>query len=188
MASSYVAIEFRARGPEQFHSRVVAIDAVPATDLIDERSRELAWYERDSLLGSELACRVVLWIHDAIDETEVARAQLDEDPYRKLEIVDVVYRIPHELGVLLERLDAECSIVEGGRLRFTTRRYEAAVRDQLAADIEAAAGRLAKVELGVERQRLIGRIEGAIVKIHELEQLVRRSGLVDFDEVVVDYQ
>ena len=49
------------------------------------------------------------------------------------------------------------------------------------------AGQSARHDFGVEGRCLVGRIEGAILTIHKLEQAVARSGLVDFDEIVVSY-
>lgn len=188
MASSYVAIEFRAPGPDAYARAVSTIDAVPRIELIFERSRELAWYERSELFGLELECRVVIWVHDALDATQVEGAEdRQDDPYRKLRVYDVEYEVPASLADEIDRLGGACSIVERGMLRFATRRYEERVRVQLAAELEAAAGKLARCEFGTERRSLIGRIEGAIPKIHELADRVRRSGLVDPARVFVDY-
>lgn len=187
MASSYIAIEFLASGPQDFADKVAAIDAVPATELIFRSSRELAWYERRALFSEELACRVIVWVQDVVDVNEVVARPQDADPYRKLTIYDVEYEVPRELAELIEDYAGECSIVERGHLRFTTRSYEAELLDRLVVDLEREAGSQARAEFGVEGRRLLGRIEGAIPMVHELEQLVKRSGLVDWDGIIVGY-
>ena len=178
--SSYVAIEF----PGGWENAFEAIDAVPATEIIHKRYRSLPWYDDPR---HNNGWRVVVWVHGTVEAVDAQPDDAQHDPYRATDVGELEYRVPAALSAVVDLLGGTASLVDRGQLRFTTRRYEAFVRDQLITELTTLAGNFARGEFGVERRRLIGRFEGAIPKILELERRVARSGLVDEEQILVDY-
>ena len=183
--------ELRYRAPS-WDAHVTAwhrADDLPAVSVLTQRATKLGFFERAVFFSDEHACRLVL---EVLDQTITAgrnEAPLATDPYRRFE--DFVTAVRPDIAALIEELVAEHAEVTRGSFAFQTREYEPAVRDGFARELaEAARGRGVEVVTQLDPSAdpehhvpLFGRVHGEIPGVLSLAALVRRSGLVDADNV-----
>ncbi|EDM76489.1 hypothetical protein PPSIR1_00982 [Plesiocystis pacifica SIR-1] len=186
--SAYIELNFRAVGPVAHERAAERLDAIPGVDVIFDHTHPLGLLQRRRLLVEEWACRILVCAQDTQDSRAPDERVADEfDPYRTVQIGGVKHRVPRELRALIDALDAKYRLVESGWLRFSTRYYEAEIlepfTDQLREQLEGKTGHKLELRGG----RLHGRVKGAVPTIHTLTGVLRRSGLVHSDALLVGY-
>jgi hypothetical protein len=188
MAETYIELTFVTVGPEAHANAVEQIRTMRKVKVVQDHTRERTWFQRSRLLVPEWDCRIVLGVRDPSDEPG-ARTGDVTDPYRTLEYEGGTrtLAVPAALLDLSESLQAKYASVRAARLRFETRSYEDEVLDGLVARLEELSSGHARGSFQRERGVLFGRIESGVEFVDDLAAHVRRSGLVHFDRIRVEY-
>lgn len=187
--ATYIELRFHAVGELAHRAAVDDIKRVSGVELLLDHTRELGWFERQRLLGDEWDCRIVVGVYDNAELREVARDEDSvSDPYRMLEFDGPVKQVPAKLAELIDALAAKYALVDHGWLRFETRIYEAALLEQLEADLTELAGTAVACRFARTGGVLRGRLTGYIPIIRKAHQALLRSGLIDVERVLVGYQ
>lgn len=189
MAETYIELTFVTIGPAAHERAVEQLASISDVKVMQNHTHERTWFQRSQLLVPEWDCRIVLRVHEPEDEVlHVPNTGAVTHPYRTLEYGGTrTLQVPAALLELSELLQAKYASVQAARLRFETRAYEAEVLDNLVAQLEQLGRGHARGSFQRERGTLSGRIESAVEFVDDLAAHVRRSGLVNFDRVRVEY-
>jgi hypothetical protein len=190
MAETFIEMTFVTVGPTAHERAVEQLASMSTSDVkvVQYHTRERTWFERSRLLVPEWDCRIVLRVHEPEDEDLIPTTSHGAHPYRTLEYGGTrTLQVPAALLELSESLRAKYAGVRAARLRFETRAYEDEVLDSLVAQLEDLGRGQTRGSFQRERSVLFGRIECGVEFVDDLATHVRRSGLVNFDRVRVDY-
>lgn len=162
---------------------------LPEVAVLTQHATKLGFMERAVFFSDEHACRLVLEVSEQATAPGRSDGNFVTDPYRRFE--DFVTTVRPDIAALIEDLAAEHAEVTRAAFAFQTRSYEAAVRDGFARELaDAARDRgidfATQIDVGADPEghvSLFGRVHGEIPGVLSLAALVRRSGLVDPDEV-----
>jgi hypothetical protein len=189
MAETYIELTFVTVGPEAHESAVEQITKMRQLKVVQDHTRERSWFQRSRLLVPEWDCRIVLGVRNPEDDDPDARTGDVTDPYRTLEYEGgtQTLKVPAALYELSESLQAKYASVRAARLQFETRSYEPEVLDSLVAQLEQLGQDNAVATFQRERDKLYARIESRVEFVDDLATHVRRSGLVDFQRLRVEY-
>lgn len=189
MAETYIELTFMTVGPGAHERAVEQLASIDEVKVVQAETRERTWFERSRLRGSEWDCRIVVRVHEPEDELLIASTGAVTHPYRTLEYEGTrTLQVPAALLDLSDSLQGKYASVRAARLRFETRTYEAELLDNLVAQLEQlGSGGRARGTFQRERGALFGRMESAVEFVDDLAEHVRRSGLVNFDRVRVEY-
>lgn len=189
MAETYIEMTFVTVGPTAHERAVEQVAGMSSVKVVQDHTRERTWFERSRLLVPEWDCRVVLRVHEPEDEELLAARTGDvTHPYRTLEYDGTrTLQVPAALLDLSESLQAKYTGVRAARLRFETRTHEDPVLDRLVAELERLGQGHARGTFQREYGTLFGRIESRVEFVDDLAAHVRRSGLVHFDRIRVEY-
>lgn len=189
MAETYIELTFVTVGPEAHARAVEQLSSMSALKVVQDHTHERDWFQRSRLLVPEWDCRVVLRVHEPEDQELLAARTGDvTHPYRTLEYDGTrTLQVPAALLDLSDSLAAKYASVRAARLRFETRLYENQVLDRLVAELEQLGQGHARGTFQRQHGSHFGRIESRVEFVDDLAAHVRRSGLVDFDRVRVEY-
>jgi hypothetical protein len=162
---------------------------LPEVSVLTQHANKLGFLERAVFFSDEHACRLVLEVSEQATAPGRSDANFVTDPYRRFE--DFVTAVRPDIAALIEDLAAEHAEVTRAAFAFQTRDYEASVRDGFARELaDAARERGLEVVTQIDSSAdsedhipLFGRVHGEIPGVLYVAALVRRSGLVDPDEV-----
>lgn len=193
MSAFYRELTYRTAGYEEHLRAWRRADDLPGVSVLSQHARKLGFLERQALFGDEHGCRLVLQVSSRRTGPAPPSSATTADPYRGFH--ELITLLRHDVGDLIESLGAAHSEVTEGFFAFKTRDYEKAARDALMAELaEAASGRGVQVVTQVEgtpdegdHVALFGRVRGDIPGVKVVANVVRRSGLVDPDDVRVQY-
>jgi hypothetical protein len=188
MAETYMEMTFVTVGPTAHARAVEQLGSVGDVKVVQDHTRERTWFERSRLLVPEWDCRIVLRVREPKDDELLVATGAVTHPYRTLEYGGTrTLQVPAALLDLSESLQAKYASVRAARLRFETRSYEDEVLDGLVARLEELSSGHARGSFQRERGVLFGRIESGVEFVDDLAAHVRRSGLVHFDRIRVEY-
>lgn len=189
MAETYIELTFVTVGPAAHERAIEQLTSMSALKVVQDHTRERSWFQRSRLLMPEWDCRVVVRVHEPEDhELLAARTGDVTHPYRMLEYEGTrTLQVPAALLDLSDSLRAKYASVRAARLRFETRTYENALLDSLVVELEQLGQGHARATFQREHGTLFGRIESRVEFVDDLAAHVRRSGLVDFNRVRVEY-
>lgn len=185
---SFIEMSFQVVGEQAHREAVEAIRLISGVEVLLDHTRERGWFARQRLMVPEWDCHIVVWVHERLEEIEPERrVSTERDPYRFLDFDGPKRQVPTRLADVLESLGASYGLVERGWLRFETRHYEPEVCSDLQTELEGIARRFVRGEFAYTGS-LVGRLEGSIPKIRELQRVLQRSGMVDPAHLNVGYQ
>jgi len=184
---TFIELSFRAVGEQAHHDAVETLESISTAEILLDHTRERGWFSRQRLLVPEWDCHIVVWVHEAPELLEPDHhVSSERDPYRFLEFGGPKRQVPRALAELLDRLGADYGLVERGWLRFETRTYEPELCAALQAELDATARHYVRGTYEYTGS-LVGRLEGSIPIIRQLQRQLWRSGLVDHDRILVGY-
>ncbi|MCA9701627.1 MAG: hypothetical protein KC431_29170 [Myxococcales bacterium] len=184
---AYVELRFHRVGPLAHQEAVSTLAAIPGVEVVYDHTMQLGMFQRQRLLVDEWACRILVYVGGRVNQRAPDRREANErDPYRTLEIGDITYEVPLALRKLIDALEASYDTVHSGWVRFSTRVYERPVLEALAADMRERLGPTASVEVSYDGS-LHAKVQGSVAKIHALVAWLRRTGMIDPDQLRVGY-